>query len=105
MRAPRRSLRVPGQVRLPRFFSFPDHILQKLLFPDALRELYSRVQSNDQSCIWQGVMSEMQVECEVSDSDLKNIPSSGPLVVVANHPFGMIEGAFSVACLVAFVRT
>ena len=58
--------------------------MQKLLFPDALRELYSRVQSSDQSCIWQGVLQEMQVDCEVSDSDLKNIPSSGPLVVVAN---------------------
>jgi putative hemolysin len=93
MRAPRRGLRVPGQDRFPRFFPFPDHVLQKLLFPDALRELYSRVQSSDQSCIWQGVLQEMQVECEVSDSDLKNIPSAGPLVVVANHPFGMIEGA------------
>jgi len=67
--------------------------MQKLLFPDELRELYSRVQSSDQTCIWQGVLNEMQVRCEVSDADLKNIPSSGPLVVVANHPFGMIEGA------------
>jgi putative hemolysin len=67
--------------------------MQKLLFPDKLRELYSRVQSSDQTSIWQGVLSEMQVDCEVSAADLKNIPSSGPVVVVANHPFGMIEGA------------
>jgi putative hemolysin len=67
--------------------------MQKLLFPDELRELYSRVQSSGKSCIWQGLLSEMAVDCDVSDADLKNIPSSGPLVVVANHPFGMIEGA------------
>jgi len=78
--------------------------MQKLLFPDALRELYSRVQSSDQSCIWQGVLQEMQVDCEVSAADLKNIPSSGPLVVVANHPFGMIEGAI-LGSMLARVRS
>jgi putative hemolysin len=67
--------------------------MQKLLFPEALRDLYSRVQSSAQTCVWQGVLNEMQVDCGVSDADLKNIPTSGPLVVVANHPFGMIEGA------------
>lgn len=29
---------------------------------------------------------------EVSDRDLDNVPQTGPLMVVANHPFGVIEG-------------
>jgi putative hemolysin len=29
----------------------------------------------------------------VADEDLRSIPATGPVVVVANHPFGMLEGA------------
>ncbi|MBN1103485.1 MAG: hypothetical protein JXL84_08760, partial [Deltaproteobacteria bacterium] len=28
----------------------------------------------------------------VSDRDLKAVPSSGPAVVIANHPFGGVDG-------------
>src|SRR5215471_5508873 len=37
-------------------------------------------------------LSALGVEYEVSAEDLQKIPATGPLVVVANHPFGAIEG-------------
>lgn len=34
----------------------------------------------------------MGISYRVAPEDLRNIPASGPVVVVANHPFGAIEG-------------
>ncbi|MCL1825497.1 MAG: lysophospholipid acyltransferase family protein [Betaproteobacteria bacterium] len=40
----------------------------------------------------QSVLDGMGVACKVSESEVSKIPKEGPLVVVANHPFGGIEG-------------
>src|SRR5882672_1495399 len=37
-------------------------------------------------------LAALDVENEVSEADLQKIPTSGPVVVVANHPFGAVEG-------------
>ena len=37
-------------------------------------------------------LSALGVEYEVSDDDLRKIPATGPVLVIANHPFGAIEG-------------
>lgn len=38
------------------------------------------------------VLQSLEVSYEVSDADLQRIPSKGPFVVVANHPYGGIDG-------------
>jgi len=37
-------------------------------------------------------LDELGVDCELAHGALKNVPSQGPLVVVSNHPFGVVEG-------------
>jgi putative hemolysin len=38
------------------------------------------------------LLSRMNIQSEVSNSDRDHIPAKGPVVVIANHPFGGIEG-------------
>src|SRR5688500_18987220 len=41
----------------------------------------------------------MQVNFALDPAQLERIPATGPAVVVANHPFGGIEGLFLIAAL------
>ena len=38
------------------------------------------------------VLDYFSFACDVSDTDLENIPSHGPVVLVANHPIGTLDG-------------
>ena len=60
---------------------------------DQARELYRRVRSAPQGFRLEALLAEMKVKIEVQSSDLERIPTKGPLVAVANHPFGVLDGA------------
>ncbi len=49
------------------------------------------------------VLAAMKVDYDVTPADLARIPATGPLVVVANHPYGGIEGVV-LASLLSRVR-
>lgn len=38
------------------------------------------------------VLEHLQIHCDIPTRDLEQIPDSGPLVVVANHPTGTLDG-------------
>lgn len=42
---------------------------------------------------FQAMLDGLNIELPMDDSELKKIPARGPCVVVANHPFGLLEGA------------
>ena len=39
------------------------------------------------------VLNQLAITYRAGERDLKQIPRSGPVVIVANHPFGILEGA------------
>ncbi len=41
---------------------------------------------------WRGALDVMGIELQTPDEQINNIPEDGPVVVVANHPHGMVDG-------------
>lgn len=65
----------------------------KLIPLEDARDLYNRVRHAPQGFRLETLLAEMDVELDVHASDLGRIPTKGPLVAVANHPFGLLDGA------------
>jgi len=58
-----------------------------------VRDLYRRVQQSPEGFRLESLLSEMRVGLRVDAADQARIPASGPVVVVSNHPYGMLDGA------------
>ena len=72
-------------------FSESIGVFDKLLSLHHLRDLYKTASSTDG--FHRNLLAELEVRPQLNEGDLARIPQSGPLVVVANHPFGMLEGS------------
>jgi len=78
-------------------------LAEKFLAVDKVRELYRRVRRSPEGFGLESLLSTMRVELRVNAADTARIPATGPVVVVANHPFGMLDGAM-LAVLLTRVR-
>jgi putative hemolysin len=59
-----------------------------------LEQMYARIASAGPGRpFFQAMLDGLNVEWQLDDAELAKIPSKGPCVVVANHPFGLLEGA------------
>jgi putative hemolysin len=82
-------------------------LASKLIPLDQAEELYKRVRRaradvRDESVL-ESLLREMQIDLRVNEADIERIPRKGPVVAVANHPYGMLDGAV-LAVLLARVR-
>lgn len=85
-------------------FQMPMHgvaeaVMGGLLGFSQLNALHAQAIAVGGACWSQCVLDSLDVRCEVMDSQLTRIPSRGPLVVVANHPFGGLDGLALAAML------
>jgi putative hemolysin len=75
----------------------------KFLPVDRVRALYRLVRQSPAGFGLDSLLAQMRVELRVEAADTARIPATGPVVVVANHPFGMLDGAV-LAVLLTRVR-
>jgi putative hemolysin len=77
-------------------------IIENFLLPGELEEAWLSVAADDSS-IFANFLAALDVHFECTANDLARLPAKGPVVIVANHPFGLVEGAI-LGALVARVR-
>jgi len=75
-------------------------LAEKLVPVEKVRALYQRMQRFPDGFRFENLLAEMRVELRVDALDSARIPAAGPVVVVANHPFGVLDGAMLAALLI-----
>src|SRR6202162_3646677 len=78
-------------------------LAEKFVPVERVRDLYRRVQRSPDGFGFGNLLAAMRVELRVDSANIARVPTSGPVVVVANHPFGMLDGAV-LATLLTGVR-
>ncbi|KAA8996384.1 lysophospholipid acyltransferase family protein [Affinibrenneria salicis] len=78
-------------------------ILRTLLFEREIQQFTQRYPWLRGLDLVEQILDHFSFHCEIADSDLENIPSRGPVILVANHPIGSLDG-LALLRLVASVR-
>ncbi|MEZ4483801.1 MAG: lysophospholipid acyltransferase family protein [Syntrophotaleaceae bacterium] len=73
--------------------------LERLLGLKRCRELYAEVAEQPAAQFAEAALQRLGVDMALAADELGRIPASGPLVVVANHPYGAVEGLMLIALL------
>ncbi len=77
-----------------------ESVMEKACSLDHLNRLYARLpETRDDRDFLRIVLELFKIDYHVADQGLTRIPREGGLIIVANHPFGAIEGVIIAAML------
>ncbi len=70
------------------------HVIEATTGQLELKRLYNTYQTDLRGTVdfWEAAMRLMRLSVEYDPKKLDALPRTGPLVIVANHPFGLIDG-------------
>lgn len=77
--------------------------LMKLFRVQRLNKIYQKFSHYDGLEFLDACLDELQVTYDIPVNDFKNIPTSGPVVFIANHPYGGLDGLLLIR-LIAGIR-
>lgn len=68
--------------------------IEKISGQPRLKRLYDEYhrQGGSDRPFWQEAIDRLRVSLDVDAEQLRNMPAEGPLIVVSNHPFGVLDG-------------
>ena len=100
-------LPIPSHLPMPQLFELLARPVEKAMRLDQLNRVYAATVatpgSSDSKIFLAGAFEQLGISYRIAPEDLRNIPATGAVVVVANHPFGAIEGMI-LAQVLASVR-
>lgn len=104
MQTPKTPFRLSGQLqRLPAFGPLLLGLAERALAFERLANIHRQAAGADSSAgpaeFAAHALQALQVKFVLDPQHLGRIPRSGPAVVVANHPYGGLEGLFLIAAL------
>ncbi len=68
-------------------------LIKKVLYLDEINKLYQKLSHcQDSSIFISNLLQHLNVSFHIDNQAFSSIPLHGPVIVVANHPFGGIEG-------------
>ena len=59
-----------------------------------LAKIYKKIIDQDETGLsfWKRAVTQLELHIKIYGNQLESIPKSGPLLIIANHPFGQIDG-------------
>lgn len=89
----------------PRFKRFVIQMIERMSGQPELKRMYLEHQEKPLpgESFWEAAKRKLRLTIDLNEEGLAQIPPEGPLVIVANHPFGVLDGLM-VCWLVSRVR-
>jgi hypothetical protein len=64
----------------------------KLMKINRWNEIYDSLSEKTDMQFFEQAIQELGIRYECGQKSIKNIPEAGPFIVIANHPYGGIDG-------------